>query len=186
MSHLLLERAAPVHVSGGVRSFRLDYCVLANRGDTMDVRLTTVDSTRFLTNPYDTYVGKSLEVYGEWSYGEVELFSKLLRPDSNVVEIGANIGAHTVFIARDICLSGLVYAFEPRRLLFLMLCANVTLNGISNVHAFQRAAGSKRLPFERAFLAGNQPSNLGGYPLGTLPGDSESIELFMIDECAKP
>ena len=99
----------------------------------MDVRVTTVGSTRFLTNPNDIFIGKSLEVYGEWSHGEVNLLSKLLRPDDNVIEIGSNIGAHTLFIARDICSSGIVYAFEPRRLLFQMLCANVALNGLTNV-----------------------------------------------------
>ena len=148
----------------------------------MDVRLTTVDSTRFLTNPYDTYVSKSLEVYGEWSYGEVELLSKLLGPESNVVEVGANIGAHTVFIARDICPSGLVYAFEPRRLLFQMLCANVALNGLGNVHALQKAAGSKKDIILEGSMPTNQPSNQGGYPLGTIPGDSECIEVIVVDE----
>jgi hypothetical protein len=68
----------------------------------MDVRLTTVGSTRFLTNSNDGLVGKSLEVYREWSHGELDLLSKLLQPINNVVEIGANIWAHTLFIARDI------------------------------------------------------------------------------------
>ena len=45
----------------------------------METRLTTVGMTRFLTNPRDIFVGKSLEVYGEWSYGELILIAQLLE-----------------------------------------------------------------------------------------------------------
>ncbi len=69
----------------------------------MNVRLTSVGTTRFLTFPNDVFVGKSLEVYGEWSFEEVLLLAMLLPKASNVVEVGANIGAHTVFIAREVC-----------------------------------------------------------------------------------
>jgi FkbM family methyltransferase len=148
----------------------------------MDVRFTTVGSTRFLTNANDTFVGKSLEVYGEWSHGEVVLLSKLLRPDSNIVEIGANIGAHTVFIARDICPAGTVYAFEPRRLLFQMLCANIALNGLTNVFAFQKAIGSEARSVTEGTPPAEAVTNFGGYPIGALKGDGEIIEIALLDE----
>jgi hypothetical protein len=35
------------------------------------MRITTTGDFWFVTNQVDTYVGKSLELYGEWSYGEV-------------------------------------------------------------------------------------------------------------------
>jgi len=128
----------------------------------MDVRLTTVGSTRFLTNPNAIFIGKSLEVYGEWSHGEVDLLSKLLRPDDNVIEIGSNIGAHTVFIARDICSSGIVYAFEPRRLLFQMLCVNIALNGLTNVFAYQKAIGREAGSVKEGPPPTESMGNLGG------------------------
>jgi FkbM family methyltransferase len=147
----------------------------------MDIRLTTVGSTRFLTNANDAFISKSLEVYGEWSHGEVDLLSKLLHPGNNVVEIGANIGAHTVFIARDICPTGLVYAFEPRRLLFQMLCANLALNGVTNVFAFQKAIGRSASSIMEGMLPTKSPANLGGYSIGTLTGESETIDIIPLD-----
>jgi hypothetical protein len=36
------------------------------------------------------------DFYGEWSELEVKLFRKILAPESNVVEIGANLGLHSV------------------------------------------------------------------------------------------
>ena len=148
----------------------------------MDVRVTTVGSTRFLTNPNDIFIGKSLEVYGEWSHGEVNLLSKLLRPDDNVIEIGSNIGAHTLFIARDICSSGIVYAFEPRRLLFQMLCANVALNGLSNVFTHQKAIGREAGSVKEGPPPTESMTNLGGYSIGSLQGEGETIEVIALDE----
>ena len=37
----------------------------------MEVRLTMSGRTKFLTLPGDVYIGKSIEVYGEWTYGEI-------------------------------------------------------------------------------------------------------------------
>ena len=106
------------------------------------MRLTTCGSYKFLTNPLDTYVGKSLEIYGEWSQGELNIISSLVHKNANILEVGSNIGAHTVFIAKEICPEGNVYAFEPRRVLFQNLCANLCINEISNVYTFQKALGS--------------------------------------------
>lgn len=151
-------------------------------GNEKNVRLTAVGSTQFLTNPNDTFVGKSLEVYGEWSYGEIELFSKLLKPGDNVVEIGANIGAHTIFIARDICPSGKVYAFEPRRICFQMLCANVALNGLTNVFAFQKAIGEKAGSICEGAELTKTAANFGGAAIGTLKGEGEIIVIEPLDK----
>lgn len=39
----------------------------------MEIRLTQIGDYTFATNPRDIYIGKSLEVYGEYSYAEVSL-----------------------------------------------------------------------------------------------------------------
>ena len=148
----------------------------------MNVRLTSAGPTRFLTFPNDVFVGKSLEVYGEWSFEEVLLLATLLPKASNVVEVGANIGAHTVFIAREVCKAGLVYAFEPRRLLFQMLCANLALNGLDNVWAFQKAVGREAGALLEAGIPTQGPRNFGGFALGSLPGADEVIEIVALDD----
>lgn len=66
----------------------------------------------FLIPPKDIYIGRSLEVYGEWCEGEVALFAQLLKPGATVVEVGANIGSHTVPIARAVGPTGMVFAIE--------------------------------------------------------------------------
>ena len=79
-------------------------------------------------------------MYGEWCEGEVELFNKLLKPTSVVVEVGSNIGMHTVPLAK-ICHAGQVICFEPQRVIFQMMCANLALNNLTHVHALHAAVG---------------------------------------------
>jgi len=97
---------------------------------------------RMLYNVHDTYIGRSLDLYGEFSEGEIDLFKPLIRPDDVVVEVGANIGVHTVWFAKATAGGGAVMAFEPQRLIFQALCANLALNSIVNALAFQQACGA--------------------------------------------
>ena len=48
----------------------------------------------------DAYIGRSLDVYGEYSEGEIALFRQLLRPGDVAVDVGANIGALTIATRR--------------------------------------------------------------------------------------
>jgi len=145
------------------------------------IRLTTCGSYKFLTNPLDVYVGKSLEIYGEWSHGELIAISSLVPKNANILEVGSNIGSHTVFIAKEICPEGNVYAFEPRRILFQNLCANLCINEISNVYAFQKALG---LDFDIIFegpIPQEGLANLGAFDLGSISGVGEHINVEPLD-----
>lgn len=76
-----------------------------------------------------------------------------------MVEVGANIGAHTLALAQFVGPKGRVIAFEPQRVVFQTLCANLALNSVTNVEAYQMAAGAEagelRLPDFRYDLEGN-------------------------------
>lgn len=97
---------------------------------------------RFLVNPNDVCIGRSMITYGEWSDAEVRLFAKILRPSDVVVEAGANIGTHTVPLSKLVGKAGRVVALEPQRLIFQMLCANLALNDCWNVDCRNVAVGN--------------------------------------------
>ena len=78
------------------------------------------------------YVGKCLELYGQYSEGEVALMRMLLRAGDTVIDIGANIGALTVPMSQLVGEKGHVYAIESDAETFNVLCANLALNGIVN------------------------------------------------------
>jgi FkbM family methyltransferase len=96
----------------------------------------------FLYNVSDLTIGRSLDLYGEWSEGEVNLFQSLLQLGNTVVEIGSRIGAHTVSLAKFVGLQGRILAIEPQHLVFQTLCANLALNGITNTHCYPVAFGN--------------------------------------------
>lgn len=96
-----------------------------------------------LYNRNDKYIGRSIEKYGEFNGLEMQLFKQICTRDSIVVEVGANIGAHTIGLARLVGPQGRVLAFEPQRLVFQTLCANVALNSLENVDCHWAAVGSQ-------------------------------------------
>jgi FkbM family methyltransferase len=97
----------------------------------------------FLYNRNDYYIGRSIEQYGEYNALEMKLFRQFCTAGHVVIEVGANIGAHTVGLARLVGPQGRVLAFEPQRLPFQTLCANVALNSIENVDCIWAAVGSQ-------------------------------------------
>lgn len=96
-----------------------------------------------LFNQNDPYTGASYEAYGEWKELELSLLRAIVKPGMTVLDIGANIGQHSVVFAKIVGLQGSVFAFEPQRLFFQTLCANVALNQQVKVHARQVAVGSE-------------------------------------------
>jgi FkbM family methyltransferase len=147
----------------------------------MDLTLSASPAARFLSLPADLFVGRSIQLYGEWSHGEIDQIARLVRPDQNVLEAGANIGAHSVFIARDICPEGMLYAFEPRRIVFQILCANLMLNGVGNVEAFQLGLGEAEGAVREGAFPVSEPVNAGAFSLGAISGDAEEIRVVPLD-----
>ena len=96
---------------------------------------------RFLCNPRDVWIGGALATYGEYSEAECRALCEIIPPGSVVVEVGANVGALTVPMARK---AGMVIAFEPQRVVFQQLCANLALNEIVNVMALWAAASDRK------------------------------------------
>jgi tRNA G46 methylase TrmB len=90
----------------------------------------------------DQYIGRGLKKYGEFSEGEVALFRQLLHPGDLVVEAGANFGAHTVAMAKMVGEKGCIIAFEPQRLVYQAMVANVALNSLTNVVTMQAGLGA--------------------------------------------
>lgn len=113
----------------------------------------------------DCYVGRSFDLYGEYSEAEVALFRQLVKPGQTVLDIGANIGAHTVPLAQLIGSGGRVLAFEPQRIPYYCLCANVVLNNLTNVVCHQAAVGEMAGTLPVPELDYQAEHNFGGLPL---------------------
>jgi FkbM family methyltransferase len=132
----------------------------------------------YLSN--DVYIGRSLNDYGEYSEPEVDLFRQFLKPGDVALDVGANIGAHTIPMAQIVGPNGLVYAFEPQRIVFQILCGNIALNELGNVEALQKGAGRSSDRTRIPALDYGARNNYGGLSIG---GDrGEKVEIIAIDE----
>jgi FkbM family methyltransferase len=135
----------------------------------------------YLSN--DIYIGKSLDLYGEYSEGEVALFQRLLEPGAVVLDIGANIGVHTVPIAQFVGPHGQVHAFEPQRIIYYLLCANVVLNNLANVICHHAAVSDRTGEIQFPEPDYTAAHNFGGLNLEKYSGSGScSVPLIRVDD----
>lgn len=109
-----------------------------------DMPVFPVAETRFgrmFTLQGDTVISRSLRVYGEFAGDEVDSILSLVRPGDHVLDLGANIGFHTLALARTVGPLGQVTSVEPQRFCFQLLCANVTANQLTTVNCLRAAVG---------------------------------------------
>jgi len=132
----------------------------------------------------DTYIGRSLDTYGEYTEAELDLWRQFIRQGMTVVDVGANIGAYTIPLAKMVGPRGRVIAIEAQRQIWQMLIGNLALNEIENTSAIIGAAnsalGNVHFPRVNYLLR----SNFGavGYEPGGDYEDSILIPSFPIDE----
>lgn len=132
-------------------------------------------------NRHDLYVGRSLELYGEYSEAEIDLFRQLVKPGQTIVEAGANIGAHTLALAKMTGPGGSIFAFEPQRILFQLLCGNLAMNGILNVICNNQALTTHPGVLTVPQLDYRQPNNFGGVDLDQGRPSGETVTAVPLD-----
>lgn len=138
-----------------------------------------------IVNRNDAYIGRSILEYGEFSVGELEVLSQILGPGKVVVEAGANIGAHTLPLAKIVGPTGRVIAMEPQRFVFQTLCGNMALNSITNVDCHWVAVGEMSGVVQVPEMPVHQIHNFGGVSLRSdLPG--HKVAMITIDSLKLP
>lgn len=136
-----------------------------------------------LYNKNDLYIGKSIKEYGEWSQGEIDICKKILRPRDVVIEVGSNIGSHTLALAKTVN-KGAVFAFEPQNVIFQNLCSNISMNSITNCFCYQSAVSDKSK--EQYFIPNldyTRQNNFGGISISNEKKDfSIPVEVVTLDD----
>jgi len=130
--------------------------------------LTETKHGTMLINRNDVFMGQSLLRYGECSELELTFLLALLANPGVVVEVGANMGIHTVPMATALAKQNrMLFAFEPQPIVFQQLCANLALNGLMNVRAFPYACGREKGPLMFQVPDYTRPGNFGGTALNS-------------------
>ena len=95
----------------------------------------------FVHDVNDRVIGRSLRLYGEWAPGETALLSGIVQHGDVVIDVGANIGYHSLFFSRLVGEDGTVISFEPDRTTHQLLQFNSVINDLNNVTIFNSLVG---------------------------------------------
>lgn len=150
-----------------------------------ELRLTRCRHGLMLHGVNDQFIGRSLALYGEFAELELHAFKSLLKPGQVAIDAGANIGTHAVFLAKTLGPTGGVVAFEPQRIIYQRLCANVALNGHNNVWTIQAGLGREAGHLMVPSIDYSKTGNFGGLELRD-DGPGERVPITTIDALSLP
>lgn len=149
-------------------------------------------------------VGWELMQTGRYAQDELDNLAGLIGavgPDPVLLDVGANIGVHSLLFAGLAGARGRVHAFEAQRILFQMLMGNLALNCVENVFARQVALGAAPGTLRLPPVDYAQPWNFGGMGLvdespdpqfahgsaeRALAERDEAIEVVTLDQLGLP
>jgi FkbM family methyltransferase len=144
------------------------------------------DDGVMLVNPNDQYISRSILYTGEWGPHIREIIKKIVKPGMYTMDIGANIGTHTILMSKCSGESGKVYAFEPCKLNHDVLVHNCILNKCGNTVVYKYGCGddSKVMYIEKRWSESKKEDNYGCIFLQSAQSDKndEAINVMKIDD----
>ena len=151
--------------------------------------VVATDIGTFIVNKNDTGVGWQLSEYGTYDPHELNVVRGILRllrektPNLTVLDIGANIGVHSVIMSQEVG-NGSVFAFEAQRIIFNMLAGNIALNSLSNVFCCHNAVSDAQEPIDIPKFDYGKPLSFGSVEFG---GEQKEFigQLSSVGECEK-
>lgn len=151
-----------VHPPGNEHSIRS----IVNYDDGL---LINVDTASFL----EWYI----YFYGAFRPEVSKLLNRMLRPGHVAIDIGANIGMHSIIMANRVGPTGKVFCFEPDPHPFDRLKRNLALNGFGFVQVHQAALSAKS-ETRKLFL---HDDTIGNYANASFYSDNIGKDTAAID-----
>jgi FkbM family methyltransferase len=147
-------------------------------------RNTTTEHGDVFTANLSSALEWTLWAFGSFEPHFAELFSLLVRPGDRCVDVGANIGLHTVRLAKLAGPGGAVTAIEPDPGLARRIERNLVLNDLANVRVVNAAASDEAGPVTLHRPDPGDPNraraSLHGYSY--LTGDAISVPAVTVDQ----
>jgi FkbM family methyltransferase len=145
----------------------------------MSVKIVEAVNGRFMVFENDA-LGITLERDGDFEPHFRQIVGNLLKPGDVCIDLGANLGYHTVGMSKLVGPRGTVIALEPLRIINQQLCGNCFLNNLRNVITIHAAIGAENgcvemdpINYDAAWVnIGATKVGKGGDPVQVLPLDS--------------
>lgn len=128
----------------------------------------------------DEHVGRSLDLYGQWAEAELMVLAPLLPRGGVAIDVGANVGTHTLAFAKAVGPTGAVIAFEPQRFMHQLTCTNLTLNGVTCARVVHGAVGAEFGAVTVPDIDYSVPGQFGGLSLGQWKS-GDQVSVFALD-----
>lgn len=151
----------------------------------------TINSTQFYIQLWplkNACVDETIALTGVWEKTVSEQLTRYIKPGNTFVDIGANVGYHSLFVASLLNGTGSVHAFEPIPHLCKQINSSIKKNVFSNVHIYQIGLGEKDLEIPLYI----RDENMGGssifeFPELNLvkPSSTTEINIKSLDEVIK-
>lgn len=127
------------------------------------------------------YLGYTLYSEGIYEPQTINFFRNNLCDRDNVLDIGANIGYHSLILSTLIG-SGHVFAFEPNPQILPTLYNNIKSSGRKNIHVYEVGVGNRNLE-QDFYVPDGEKASSGQASLRVLNGKSitKKIKLVTLD-----
>jgi len=121
----------------------LRYMKFGTRNYEKCISVTNVDFKIIINPGKNGCVDESIALQGKWEPEMSHKLAQYITPGDTFVDIGANIGYHTLFSASLLKNTGKVIAFEPIKRLAQQIEESVAANQFDNVEVYQNGLGDK-------------------------------------------
>lgn len=150
---------------------------LERPGPSCIVMTETQEGLRFFFSAQDTFVGFPVAV-GVFEPDVRSALDRIVKPGMNCVDVGANIGYHSIRMAAVVGREGgRVFSFEPDPFSFGLLMKNIAENRLEHaISAFQCACGDEE--GEVILFRDPNPANFGGAYTRKSHEAAESTEMI--------
>jgi FkbM family methyltransferase len=128
-------------------------------------------------DPENSGVDHQIVEYGYFEKGILNLFKKELKKDDTFLDIGANIGQHSLYASH---FANQVYAFEPIQKIYDQFLKSVEKNQIKNIQVFNYGIGKE----EKKMPIYGTASNMGASTVFKVPEKKfiQEVNIVPLDE----
>ncbi len=147
-------------------------------------RLTTRQGDAFHVD-LSSFLEWQLWAFGGYEDHFAELFRHLVRPGDRCIDVGANVGVHSIRLAKLAGPAGEVIAIEPDPDVAARAERNTALNRLGNVRVIQAAATRSGGGSVRLYRPGDSDTNRARASVlrhGYLTGPARTVPTVSIDE----
>lgn len=145
------------------------------------VNIIDCREARYMLFNTNDHISKVLYRSGQWEEYLLTISRFLIdgKDAPIILDIGANLGAYSIPLAKSIqSKGGVVYGYEPQKSIYYQLCGNVVLNRLDNYEASNFALGEQSGSIDIPYIDYDNHENVGAFSLIKDHRDKLGVEKY--------